>query len=91
MVIPMISEKIKKEKMNKYLVVFDRGEGGEKIIRARSDQEAIDKAVELARTGNWKFEWEEGPKEVEIETWIFRGETKDDELIFDKDIIITVK
>jgi len=74
----------------KYLVVFDGGEGGEVNIRAKSDQEAIDKAVKLIRQGNWKFEWETKPKEIEVTTWIFKGGSKDGKLVFDKDIVLTV-
>jgi len=47
-------EKMEKEKLHKYKVSLDDGEGGETTLRARSDETAIERAIRWAKRGNWQ-------------------------------------
>jgi len=41
------------EKLRKYKISLDDGEGGETTIRSRSEEAAIERAIKWAKKGNW--------------------------------------
>jgi hypothetical protein len=41
------------EKLHKYSISLDGGEGGDTTIKARSDETAIERAIKWAKKGNW--------------------------------------